>query len=184
MAFGMLAWVIGNLLWLSGRPLFQVVYWWLAFLVLTIAGERLELSRVLRPTLQQTRLFGLITAALAAGTVLTTVNLNLAARLTGFSLLVLASWFLRNDLASRNIHAPNPLTRYIAFCLFGGFLWLGIGGGLSLFLGAQYAGPFYDATLHAIFVGFVMTMIFGHAPIIFPAILATPITYSPAFYLH
>jgi hypothetical protein len=184
MAFGMLAWGIGNLLWLAGRPLFQVVYWWLGFLVLTIAGERLELSRVLRFTPWSTRLFGLIAAAFAAGIVLSTVNLSLAARLTGFSLLALALWSLRNDLASRNIHAPNPLTRYIAFCLFGGFLWLGIGGGLFLFLGAQYAGPLYDAALHAIFVGFVMTMIFGHAPIIFPAILSTPITYSPAFYVH
>jgi hypothetical protein len=184
MALGMLAWGIGNLLWLFGYPLFQVVYWWLTFLVLTIAGERLELSRVLRLTPRQTLLFGISTTALAAGAILATVNLNLAARLTGFSLLTLALWFLHNDLATRNIHAPNPLTRYIAICLFGGFLWLGVGGGLFLLLGAQYAGPFYDATLHTIFVGFVMTMIFGHAPVIFPAILSTPIPYSPAFYFH
>jgi hypothetical protein len=39
----------------------------------------------------------------------------------------------------------------------------------------------YDAALHSIFVGFVISMIFGHAPIIFPAILGVPITYRPAF---
>jgi hypothetical protein len=27
-------------------------------------------------------------------------------------------------------------------------------------------------------------MIFGHAPIIFPAILGSPVTYRPAFYIH
>jgi hypothetical protein len=38
--------------------------------------------------------------------------------------------------------------------------------------------------LHAVFVGFVISMIFGHAPIIFPAILGVPINFQPAFYVH
>jgi hypothetical protein len=42
----------------------------------------------------------------------------------------------------------------------------------------------YDALLHAVFVGFVMSMIFGHAPIIFPAILGVPINFQPAFYIQ
>jgi hypothetical protein len=69
-------------------------------------------------------------------------------------------------------------------CLFSGFIWLGISGVLQLYFGALYAGPFYDAVLHAIFVGFVISMIFGHAPIIFPAILGTPVNFYPAFYGH
>jgi hypothetical protein len=50
MTMGALAWTVGNVQWLGGAPMFRVVFWWLAFLVLTIAGERLELNRVLRPT--------------------------------------------------------------------------------------------------------------------------------------
>ena len=50
MTIGALAWTCGNVQWLAGAPIFRVVFWWLAFLVLTIAGERLELNRVLRPT--------------------------------------------------------------------------------------------------------------------------------------
>ena len=179
---GVLAWVVGNVLWLAGLPIFQIVYLWMAFLVLTIAGERLELSRVLRPHPGQLRVFGMITAMLAAGAVLAVFHLNLGARLTGLSLLALSLWFLKNDLATRTIHHPNPLTRYIGFCLFSGFLWLGVGGMLLLYFGGLFAGPYYDAALHAIFVGFVMSMIFGHAPIIFPAILGVPITFYPAFY--
>jgi hypothetical protein len=38
--------------------------------------------------------------------------------------------------------------------------------------------------LHAIFVGFVISMIFGHAPIIFPAILGTPVHFYKAFHAH
>jgi hypothetical protein len=184
MAIGVLAWVVGNLLWMLGFPIFQIVLWWMAFLILTIGGERLELSRVLRPTPNQTRLFGLLAAALLVGAILATFNLDLGSRLSGFALLGLSLWFLRNDLARRNLCHPNPLTRYIAICLSGGFIWLGISGGLFLYFGALYAGPFYDAALHSVFVGFVMAMIFGHAPIIFPAILGKPITFYRAFYFH
>jgi hypothetical protein len=42
MALGALLWLVGNSLWLLGWPLAQVVPWWSGFLVLTIAGERLE----------------------------------------------------------------------------------------------------------------------------------------------
>jgi hypothetical protein len=50
--------------------------------------------------------------------------------------------------------------------------------------GGVVAGPYYDAILHAVFVGFVMSMIFGHAPIIFPAITGKPIPFHPIFYSH
>jgi hypothetical protein len=184
MAFGALAWLVGNILWMAGWPIFQLVFWWIAFLVLTIGGERLELSRVLRPTPGQIRLFGLLAAALLAGAILATFELDPGSRLSGFALLGLSLWFLRFDLASRNIRHPGQLTRYIAICLFGGFIWLGISGGLFLYYGALYAGPLYDAALHAVFVGFVIAMIFGHAPIIFPAILGAQIKFYPAFYGH
>jgi hypothetical protein len=55
---------------------------------------------------------------------------------------------------------------------------------MMLLIGAQYAGPYYDAVLHIIFVGFVISMIFGHAPIIFPAILQVQVTFQSAFYFH
>ena len=46
------------------------------------------------------------------------------------------------------------------------------------------AGPLHDATVHALFVGFVFSMIFGHAPIIFPAVVAIPVRYRSVFYAH
>jgi hypothetical protein len=184
MACGALAWMVGNILWLFGLPIFQIVYLWIAFLVLTIGGERLELSRVLRPATGQLWVFSISAAALSAGAILAVFELTWGARLSGLSMLALSLWFLKNDLATRNIRHPNPLTRYIAVCLFSGFIWLGISGALQLYFGALYAGPFYDAVLHAVFVGFVISMIFGHAPIIFPAILGVPINFYNAFYGH
>jgi hypothetical protein len=38
--------------------------------------------------------------------------------------------------------------------------------------------------LHAIFLGLVFSMIFGHGPIIFPAVLGVRVAYRPAFYAH
>ena len=184
MFFGAIAWLIGNLLWTFGWQIYQVVFFWMAFLVLTIAGERLELSRVLRPTQMQQILFGGIIAIFMAGIILALFNLQLGTRLSGLGLLLLPLWSLRNDIAWRNVRHKLPLTRYIAWCLALGFIWLGISGGLSLGFGAQVAGPRYDAVLHAVFVGFVISMIFGHAPIIFPAILGVPIIFQPAFYIH
>jgi hypothetical protein len=99
-------------------------------------------------------------------------------------LLLLPLWSLRNDIAWRNLRHKLPLTRYIAWCLALGLVWLALGGGLSLVFGAQAAGPRYDAVLHAVFIGFVISMIFGHAPIIFPAVLGLPINFQPAFYIH
>jgi len=184
MLIGMLAWFVGNLLWLFGWQIFQVVFFWQAFLILTIAGERVELSRVLRPTRNQQTLFGVIVVIYLAGIILSIFNPQVGVRLTGAGLLLLALWSLRNDLAWRNLKHRLPLTRYIAWCLALGFIWIGVGGGVNLIFGAQVAGPRYDAELHVIFVGFVMSMIFGHAPIIFPAVLGIPINFQPAFYLQ
>ena len=184
MLLGMLAWFTGNVLWLFGWQVFQVVFFWQAFLVLTIAGERLELSRVLHPSRNQQIAFGVIAVIFVARIIVSTFTLQIGTRLNGMALLLLALWSIRSDIAWRNLKHKLPLTRYIAHCLALGFVWLGIGGGLSLVFGAQVAGPRYDAVLHVVFVGFVISMIFGHAPIIFPAILGVPINFQPAFYIH
>ena len=59
----------------------------------------------------------------------------------------------------------------------GGFLWLGLAQFFS-------AGPRYDAMLHSIFLGFVFSMIFAHAPIILPTITGLALPFQNAFYLH
>ena len=84
MAAGAVAWLVGSALWVGGRTIFAVVPWWVAFLVLTIAGERLELSRVLRPT---PRIIGLFTAAAGGflgGVLLSVWAYDAGGRLAGF----------------------------------------------------------------------------------------------------
>lgn len=50
MGMSAFVWMVGNIVWLMGSPLFAVAPWWIGFLVLMIAGERLELSRLRRPS--------------------------------------------------------------------------------------------------------------------------------------
>ncbi len=184
MLLGSATWFTGNLLWLFGWQVFQVVFFWQAFLVLTITGERLELSRVLRPSKKLQIFFGGIVVVFLVSIGVSLLNLQIGTRVNGAALLLLALWSIRSDIAWRNLRHKLQLTRYIARCLALGFFWLGVGGLLSLVFGAQVAGPRYDAALHVVFVGFVISMIFGHAPIIFPAILGMPINFHSAFYVH
>ncbi len=183
MAAGALCWLAGNLLWLGGTALNRVVWWWAAYLVLTIAGERLELSRVRQPKPLHYRLFTAAALVFLAGVLVTTARPQTGIFIIGAGLLALAAWLIRFDIARFNLRHPNPLTRYIALCLFSGYLWLGVSGILNLTVGVQAAGPLYDAVLHTLFVGFVLSMIFGHAPIILPALTGIQVSYHRIFML-
>jgi hypothetical protein len=183
MALGALLWLAGNLLWLLGWPIFRVVPWWAGFLVLTIAGERLELGRLLRLPRGVQAAFALIVALLALGLAASAVAYDTGVRLAGAAMAALALWLLRCDIARRTVRKPG-LTRFIALCMLSGYVWLGASGALWLAYGGVPAGLPYDAILHALFVGFVFAMIFGHAPIIIPAVLGLPAPFRRGFYAH
>ena len=182
MAAGSIAWLVGNGLLVSGRPIYAVTPWWIAFLVLTIAGERLELSRVLRLPRYIIHLFTMAAGIFVAGVGLSALNYDLGVRVAGAGMIGLAVWLILFDIARRNLR-HRELTRFIAYALFSGYLWLAVGGLLWLIYGGVPAGPIYDAILHTVFLGFVFGMIFGHAPLIFPSVLRRPMAYLPAFYV-
>ncbi len=162
---GAAAWLVGNLMMFYGQA---AVPWWIAFFVLTIAGERLELSRYLRRPPWVRRAFAVLVFALVLS--------PLIPRALGVVLVALAAWLLAFDLARVTIRQER-LPRYVAACLLAGYVWLGLGGALIALATA------YDAALHAIFVGFVLSMVFGHAPVILPAVLRVRFPYHPLLYL-
>lgn len=183
MALGAFCWVLGNVLWLGGHPVYEVVHLWAAFLVLTIVGERLELSRVRRLTPRAEQLFIIAVSSYLGGAFLTIFNLDWGMRVLGIGAVLLAAWLLRYDIARRTI-LQNGLPRYIAACLLTGYIWLGFAGLMALWKGAVYAGFDYSLILHAFLLGFVFSMIFGHMPIILPALTGLKLEYSPLFYGH
>ena len=179
-AAGAAALAAGDLAWLaSGRPATAVPAW-IAFFALTIAGERLELTRFLPRSTFARRSFAVLAIALGAAAVAAADAWG--ARALGATLVLLAAWLARFDLARRTVH-DRGLTRYTAVCLLSGYVWLAVAGMVLAAGGLTPGTPGYDAALHAFFVGFVFAMVFGHAPIIVPAVLRVALPYFAAFYL-
>lgn len=154
----------------------------MGFLRSTIAGERLELARLLQLSAAQRLVLvgslAVVGAAVVAGWAPVLGNL-----LAGGAFLVAAGWLGRNDLARRTVRR-HGVSRYTALALLGGYAWLAIAGLLLLLIvietrpGVGEAVSFaHDAMLHAFFVSFVFAMILGHAPIVLPA-LGVPFTFT------
>jgi len=184
MTAGAVLWLVGNFLWYTGLPLHQVVPWWAGFLTLMIAGERLELSRLLKLSRRGWVNFLFGVALFLGGLLLSIAAFEAGVKLCGGGLAALGLWLLRCDMARRAVR-EHGLARFMASALLCGYVWLVIGGLLwIIFAGSFSSGPHYDAMLHAIFLGFVFSMIFAHAPIIFPSITGIAMPFRPAFYGH
>lgn len=174
-------WVGGTLMWIKGAPAADVAGWWLVFLVLTIAAERLELSRLLSPPRSSQLTFILAAALIIIGVVRGELAGEMAP-FTGVGLLALTVWLVRHDIARRTIRLAAQ-TRFTATCLLAGYFWLGLAGLLLLVAPPGTTAFSYDAVVHAIAIGFVLSMIFGHAPIILPAVTGLRVHYSAASYV-
>lgn len=175
------AWLGANALFAFGAGGDASVLWGFAFLVLTIAAERLELTRLApRRPLAQPLLMAIV-AAVLAGCALAIWLPTAGAALYGLALFALAAWLLAFDVARRTLRA-HGLARYAAACLLGGYAWLAVAG--LAWAGAALLGwPVRDLALHALALGFVLSMIFAHAPIIAPAIMRVKIAFVPFFYV-
>ena len=181
MALGALMWFVGNEMWLFGRPVYQMVYWWIGFLVFTIAGERLELGKLTKLQRNVKVLYFLILSAFIIGLLVLVNDLQTGMVIFGVSLLALAFWSLSYDAATRAVRQAG-LPKFVAVCLLLGYAWLGFGGVMMVFYKGVTASFSYDVILHAIFLGFSMSMIFGHGPIIFPAVLMRNLEFDPRLY--
>lgn len=145
-------------------------------MVFGFLGTVISLERAVALRLGRTS-FAALTLVLLAGLVLSAVDAGAGIRLAGAVLAGNALWLGRFDIARRTLRRPG-LPRFVALALLPGYVWLGVGGILWRRHGAVLAGPAHDAELHAIFLGIVFSMIFGHAPVIFPGVLgiASPST--------
>ncbi len=173
-------WAAGTVAWMLGRGMPAVTGWWLLFLVLTIAAERLELSRLLSPPRFSTAAIVGIAALAIAGAVREEFA-GASAPLTGIALLALTLWLVRHDIARRTIRQSGQ-TRFSAICMLAGYGWLAVAGFLMLLAPPASRALSYDAVIHAIAIGFVLSMIFGHAPIILPAVTGLRVKYGPLAY--
>lgn len=180
-ALGALAWWGGAMCWLAGIDLPGLAPWLAAYIVLTIAGERLELARVALLGRRYREVVVLWSALILLGPALSIAWPSAGARVLGVGLLVLSAWLAGYDVARHTVRA-HGLTRYMAVCLLTGYVWLAVAAVMWAWHGTLTQGPAYDATLHAVFVGFAMSMVLGHAPVILPAVLRVRLPHHPRDY--
>lgn len=167
---------------LGGVPMPVLLPWLAGFLILTISGERFELARVALLA-QHAEMLAVGASGLLAAGVLAALLWPVAGYpLLGIGMLVLTAWLITYDVARRTVTSTG-LPRFMAVCLLAGYAWLAVAGGIWLVAGAAVAGPGYDATVHAVFLGFVMSMVMAHAPVILPAVLRRPLPYRPVMYV-
>lgn len=173
-------WWMGNLLFATRNGSGAVLPWWFAFLVMTIAAERLEMTRLMRRRRGAAPALVAILAVLVAGAAASALRPQVGGVLFGAALLALAAWLFTFDIARRTVRADG-LSRYMAVCLLAGYAWL-VAGGVA-WIATALGQPARDAALHALGLGFVFSMIMGHAPVILPAIARIKLLFGGFFYL-
>ena len=176
---GAAAWLIGNLLYaLDARPA-AVVPWWFSFLVLSITAERLEMTRLMRFRPGAAAALYVCLGLMLAGSGVFALSPVWGGWLYGLSLVELAAWLVCFDIARRTVSA-HGLSRYMAVCLLLGYGWLGVSGAAWMATSMGYAAR--DVALHALGLGFIFSMMLGHAPVILPALARVKLLFGWWFY--
>lgn len=180
-----LAWMTSALVLMLGNSFAAASIWLIFFLLYTIVAERLELSKFLAtPAWAKSLLLVIFILLLAVQAVPFHWGTN---HITGVLIAATGFWLLQFDMATKNLNKTGFFF-YTGSTLYVGFIWLMVSGVLmALPLNSFYH---YDAVLHAFFIGFAFSMIYAHAPIIFPALLKKlhkpfhKILYVPVWATH
>lgn len=184
MALAGMAWCVGNVLWFRDWSLPHVAPWWMAFLGLTIVGERLELTRYQKPVAWSRPVLYGVMSLWAVGLACSLAWPGWGVRILGVGMVGASLWLVRFDIARTTVRHPG-LPRFMALCLLSGYAWMAVSGSLLVLRAPTESGLSYDAALHAFFLGFVFMMIFAHAPLIFPSVLLwPPLEISRRFWVH
>lgn len=180
-------WFAGVALWLHGTLAHEAMPAWMAFLVLTIAAERRELMQLVKLSAAARGLFKAAVLLLPTAVLLSVLEGLLQRPLLGTvdtaglvwwcGSALLGAWLLRYDLARRQWRAEG-WRGLSAQALTLGYGWLLAGSVLGL-LGHWWPLLGQGPAWHAVLLGFVFAMVFGHAPIILPALARIEPRYTP-----
>lgn len=183
MALGGILWFFGDIFWLQAYPFAYTANLWAGFLILTVVGERIELSRMVQTSDKKRGQAGVLSIIFMVGLLIHVVWTYTGVIIAASSLSILAVWLLKNDLARFTIKQTG-LPKYMAFCLLSGFVWLIVGSVISVLYLKFPDHLYYDAYLHSFFLGFIFSMVFAHAPVIFPSLTGWQVGYYDRFYVH
>lgn len=175
------AWACASALTMAALAPGAVPGWWFAFLVLTIAAERLEMTRLMKRRALATPLFIAATLLLLLGATVSIGNAGVGGALYGAALAAIAAWLTAFDLARRTVRTEG-FARYAAIALLTGYGWLVVAG-VAWAAMPHSSLPLRDVAFHALGLGFVVSMIFAHAPVVVPVIARRAMRFSPFLYV-
>ncbi|MGV8845870.1 hypothetical protein [Tessaracoccus sp.] len=151
------------------------------FLIITIAAERAELAQLSLGAKAVPTLL-VLASLLSVGGIISTFAPAVGLRLLGMGALLVALWLVRDDVGRRMMRTSG-VRRFNAVALLAGNVWLAVAGAVWLVVGQPVERGAYDITIHGTFLGFGISMVMAHAPIIFPAVIGRPLPYSRAFWV-
>lgn len=165
MMIGGIGWAVGNIIMII-HPFYPTAApWWMAFILLTVFGERLELSKFLPQSKLKRQTMIIAISIFMIGLIIPYHSFG--KYISGFGMICMAAWLLHYDIARKSVKS-HGMHRFTGSLLLAGYFWMIICGLLMIY---DFESLFnYDAMLHAFFLGFTFSMIFAHAPIIFPGV--------------
>jgi hypothetical protein len=172
MAAGAVCWLAGNVLLFIYNFYPISLPWWMAFVLLIITSERLELMKFLPVSKTQKFIFLGMLLTFPIGCMISfhgVGNYFAALSLGGVSI-----WLMRHDVVALNLKKPD-LPGFMGVALLSGYFALLLSGLFLLLLTDQPLG--YDTIVHSFFIGFVFSMIFAHGPVIIPGVFG--ISFKP-----
>ncbi|CCI53893.1 hypothetical protein [Nostocoides jenkinsii] len=153
--------------------------------VLLVAGCALAtavLVALWRRAHDDTTITQVLAASLALGAAVLWLRLDVADLLpwlVGFVVLTVCAE--RVELARLTL-PPTAGLWLLAFAT-AGYAWLGVAG-LGWLIGGPPVSPErYDLLVHSCFLGFGMSMVMAHAPVILPAVLRVALPYRPVLWI-
>lgn len=182
MLTGMLCWVGGVFAWQWGLALPAAVVWWAAFVILIVVGERIQFGKLHEVNWCRIPL-AILACLLIVGSVSASVfTTAIGTMLTGAGMAAMAAVMLIAD-ASRRSRRPG-LLRFVTLGLTMAYVWLLVSGLTWVLLEPSWPMVAHDASIHMVFQGLLIGMVFAHAPIVFPALVAIRMPFSRSFYIH
>lgn len=169
-------------LWASGISASALAPWWMVFLVLTIVGERLELAHV-------SFVGRYVEPALISSSAATVLSLPLQLMLPpagyavlGLALLALLVTMLLNDTAIKTWKVRG-VTGFMGVCMLLGYAWALFASILWIFGVYGDNGYWADMGIHALALGFTISMVIAHVCVIVPSVIRRAMPYSPVLWL-
>ncbi len=121
-------------------------------------------------------------AALMVGLTVALYSPTVGYPLIGLSLAILMADTAWHDVARGTVRMSG-LPRLAAVCMLSGYAWALVPALMWIVALPAFDGYGYDAGVHAITIGFVVSMLLAHAPVIIPAVARREVPYHVAMWV-